>query len=112
MRITMKYFLQTKLQLSVLIVLFSFSFMALAQNKMLKFTNGQETEIQGNATININTGDIMVEPVTNKLIVDEPASQKAIVSIKTNTDLSTFSIGQSIDVTWTVAFAKAIPNCQ
>lgn len=103
---------RTNIQWSVLIVLLTFTFIASAQNKKLILSNGQETEIQGNATINISSGDITVQPVSNKLIVDEPASQKALVSIKTDTDLSNFSAGQSIDVTWTVAFTKETPSCQ
>jgi len=93
---------------SYLLLLMLLSFVANAQNKKLLFSNGQETDIQGNATININTGDITVQPVGNKLIVNEPASQKAIIGFYP----SEYAIdqGDSIDVNWAVAFTDNT-NC-
>jgi hypothetical protein len=79
-----------------------------AQNKKLIFSNGQQTDIQGNATIDINTGDITVQTIGNKLIVDEPASQKAIIGFYP----SEYAINpnDTIDVNWAVAYTDGI-NC-
>ncbi len=84
------------------------SFGAQSQNKKLVFSNGQQTDIQGNATIDINTGDITVQPVGNKLIVDEPANQKAIIGFYP----SEYAIkpNDTIDVNWAVAFTDG-SNC-
>jgi len=97
----------TSLNITVLLLLL-LAFTTQAQNKKLIFNNGQETDIQGNATININTGDITVQPVNNKLIVDEPASQKAIIGFYP----SQYAIdqGDQIDVNWAVSFTDNT-NC-
>jgi len=91
-----------------LLLLMLISFVAQAQNKKLVFSNGQETDIQGNATININTGDITVQPVGDKLIVDEPASDTAIIGFYP----SAYAIdqGDSINVHWAVAYTDNT-NC-
>src|SRR5690606_1649215 len=91
-----------------LLLLMLLSFVAQAQNKKLVFSNGQETDIQGNATININTGDITVQPVGDKLIVDEPASETAIIGFYP----SAYAIdqGDSINVHWAVAYTDNT-NC-
>lgn len=83
-----------------------------AQNeKLIKFNNGgaaKQTEIQGNATIDINSGDITVQPVGNKLIIDEPANQKAIIGFYP----SKYAINpnDTIDINWAVAFTDG-SNC-
>ncbi|GAA4818268.1 hypothetical protein GCM10011365_11690 [Marinicella pacifica] len=79
-----------------------------AQNKKLIFSNGQQTDIQGNATIDINTGDITVQTIGNKLIVDEPPSQKAIIGFYP----SEYAINpnDTIDVNWAVAYTDGT-NC-
>jgi hypothetical protein len=91
-----------------LLLLMLLSFGAQAQNKKLVFSNGQETDIQGNATININTGDITVQPIGDKLIVDEPASNSAIIGFYP----SQYAIEENdpIDVHWAVAYTDNT-NC-
>lgn len=79
-----------------------------AQNKKLIFSNGQQTDIQGNATIDINTGDITVQTIGNKLIVDEPASQKAIIGFYPSE--YAINLNDTIDVNWAVAYTDGT-NC-
>jgi hypothetical protein len=97
----------TSLYITVLLLTL-LTFVAQAQNKKLIFSNGQQTDIQGNATIDINSGDITVQPVGNKLIVDEPATQEAIIGFYP----SKYAIdqGDQIDINWAVAFTDGT-NC-
>jgi hypothetical protein len=95
-------------QTLTVLMLIILSFGVQSQNKKLVFSNGQQTDIQGNATIDINSGNITVQPIGNKLIVDEPASQKAIIGFYP----SEYAIdqGDSIDVNWAVAYTDNT-NC-
>src|SRR5690606_6202216 len=67
----MKFFQVTKPQLIMLITLIISTIAVDAQNKKIIFSNnGEQAEINGNASINISSGDITVQTVDPKIIVD------------------------------------------
>ena len=92
-----------KTQSLLIISLLFISGFVYAQNKKVIFSNnGQETNIVGNASINVSTGDITVETQDDQLIID--ANTPGILAFYPDKYL--VDAGDSVDLNWASAYTS------
>ncbi len=99
----MKFLKNMKTQSLLIISLLFINGFVYAQNKKVIFSNnGQETNIVGNASINVSTGDITVETQDDKLIID--ANTPGILAFYPDKYL--IDAGDSVDLNWASAYTS------